>query len=327
MTNPNWGILQPVDVVGRIQEGFEHGQKMREKRDLKNALAQYASAPNDPAPLNALMQLAPEMALRLREDQRKEQGYQDGRKFTAATGRYYGQPAPVLPQTASSLGPPSQQQQTQQMQQPMAQQPTAQQPAQPVLSERDRAFHEMMQIDPVKAMKIDSDARNQAIQNLKDVDDVYDLAIARLGRVTDENTYQATLKEVSARFAPYGVDISTVAPAQYPGPEGVRALLQSALNAKEQLAALDRRDRLDWDMDDDEDDNARADREANSRINSRDRSAKNAERRTEIAATRPPPSTRKPKAAAVTATNPQTGETITLNSRGQWTDKNGKPIG
>lgn len=35
---------------------------------------------------------------------------------------------------------------------------------------------------------------------------------------------------------------------------------------------------------------------------------------------------RKPSAPAVTATNPKTGEVITLNSRGQWVNKNGVPV-
>lgn len=40
----------------------------------------------------------------------------------------------------------------------------------------------------------------------------------------------------------------------------------------------------------------------------------------------PPRSGRKPAAPAVKATNPKTGETVILNSRGQWVDKNGRPV-
>lgn len=40
----------------------------------------------------------------------------------------------------------------------------------------------------------------------------------------------------------------------------------------------------------------------------------------------PPRTTRKRAAPAVTAKNPKTGETISLNSRGQWVDKNGRPV-
>lgn len=303
MVNPNWQILQPVDVGGQIQKGIALGEQQREKREVRNALAQYAAAPTDAAPINALMQYAPEMALRLRGEQRTEQTYQDGQRFNKAVAGFYGaqQPAPGNP-----AAPPQAEGQP------------------PAASPRDKAFLEMMAIDPVKAMKIDSEARNQVVEKLKGLDDVYDVAISRLGGATDENSYQMMLKDLAQRFQPFGYDISTIAPANYPGPEGIRSLLQSALDAKEQLAMLDRRDRLEWDQEDDQRDNARADREANNRIETRNRGATNAERRTTIAETRPAP--RGSKAPKVTATNPATGEIITLNSRGQWVDKNGKPV-
>ena len=198
------------------------------------------------------------------------------------------------------------------------------QPQTPQMSARDKAFHEMVAIDPVRAMKIDSDARNQALERLKAMDDVYDMALERLGGAVDEDSYQALLSDVMPRFQQLGHDISKSVPANYPGPDGIRALLQSTMAAKEQIAALDRRDRLDADIQDDETDNARADREASSRIDTRRRGAANAERRTQITASRP--SGRGGKAPKLTATNPATGETITLNTRGQWVDKNGKPV-
>lgn len=304
MVSPNWQILQPVDVGAKIQEGLALGEKQREKREVRNALAQYAAAPSDAAPINALMRYAPEMAIRLRDEQRKEQTYQDGQKFNQAVAGYYGAPQ------GSQAAPSS-------MQSPQDE------PAK--LSPRDQAFHKMMAIDPVRAMKIDSDARNLVVEKLKGLDDVYDLAISRLGGATDENSYQVMLNELGERFKPYGYDVRSIAPANYPGPEGIRSLLQTTLDAKEQLAALDRRERQQWDREDDTIDNTRADREASSRIESRNRGAANAERRTQIAANRPNNS-RSAKAPKVTATNPETGETITLNSRGQWVDKNGKPV-
>lgn len=331
MVNPNWQILQPVDVGGQIQKGIALGEQQREKREVRNALAQYATNPEQS--INALMQYAPDVALRLRGEQRTERTYQDGQKFNKALSGYYGAQAPALgsPQMGGGTLPPvalSPQSGQLPMGQPSMEQPQAGQAApegQPrELSARDKAFQEMLAIDPVKAMKIDSEARNQAVKALEGLDDVYDVAISRLGGATDESSYQAMIADVGERFKAYGYDIRTIAPANYPGPEGIRALLQSALDAKEQLAALDRRDRLEWDQQDDQRDNARADREANNRIETRNRGATNAERRTKIAETRPAP--RASKAPKVTATNPATGETITLNSRGQWVDKNGAPV-
>ena len=294
MNNALAGLMNPAQLGQGVQQAFQSGREMAKQQQQHNALSAYAANPNDPATRNALLPLAPELVMRLDDSRRKETEFQDGRKFNQAAVRYHGK-------GQSAEG-------------------------QPKLSERDQAFHDMMQIDPAKAMKIDSDARTQALDRLKAVDDGYDLAIARLGAVGDEDTYQATLRDVSARFQPLGIDISTMVPPTYPGPDGIRKLLQSAMGAKEQLAALDRRDRLDADIEDDETDNDRADLEAGNRNANRNRSSRNAEQRTEIARTRPTSSPRNAKAPKVTATNPKTGETISVNSRGEWVDKNGKPI-
>lgn len=339
MVNPNFGLLQPVDVSAKFREGFEFGQQQREKREVRNALAQYASNPEQS--INALMPYAPDVALRLRGEQRTERTYQDGQKFNKALSGYYGAQAPALGSphmgggALPSVAPNPQAGQPAIGQPPVGQPPLERlqagqqapqgQAGQPrEMSARDKAFQEMLAIDPVRAMKIDSDARNQAIKALEGLDDVYDVAISRLGGATDESSYQTMLADVGERFKAYGYDVRDIAPANYPGPEGIRALLQSALDAKEQLSALDRRNRLEWDQEDDTMDNARADREASSRIDARRRSAANAERRTQITADRP--AGRSGKAPKVTAVNPKTGETISVNSRGQWVDKNGKPV-
>jgi len=304
--------LQQFDIAGNAQnallQGIKVGDTIRKERERRDALTNLAANPNDPSSVNALLAVDPELALRVRDNQRQEATFQNGQRFNAAAGKFMNALAPAMP--AQPIAPGAN----------VA--PAAQVTAQPQLSERDRAFHEMAAIDPVKAMKIDSDARNQALERLKALDDVYDLSIERLGGVVDENSYQAVLADVAPRFEQFGQDIRSVVPANYPGPEGIRSLLQSTMAAKEQIAALDRRDRIEWDQQDDTLDNARADREASSRIDARRRGSANAERRTQIAATRPAGR----KAPKMTATNPATGETITLNSRGQWVDKNGKPV-
>lgn len=294
MNNALAGLMNPAQIGQGVQQAFQDGRAMAKQQQQQNALSAYAMNPNDPATRNALLPLAPELVMRLDDSRRKDTEFQDERKFNQAAVRYQGK-------GQSAEG-------------------------QANMADRNQAFLEMMEIDVSKAMKIDSDARTQALERLKAVDDGYDLAISRLGAVGDDATYQATLRDVNARFQPLGIDISTMVPPTYPGPDGIRKLLQSAMGAKEQLAALDRRDRLDADIEDDDTDNARADIEANNRNANRNRSARNAEQRTEIARTRPVGAPRKGKAPKVTATNPATGETISLNSRGQWVDKNGKPV-
>lgn len=318
--NPYNSLAMP-DIAGRaqasFQKGVEIGTTMRDRQQQRDALAGLAANPDDTQSRNALLVVNPELALRVRDGQRQEAKYQNGQKFDAAARNYFA-PNALLPQ------PPAMPGAMPIAGQPQAGQPVQPQAAQPQMSARDKAFHEMAAIDPVRAMKIDSDARNQALERLKALDDVYDLAIERLGGAVDEDSYQALLADVGPRFQQFGYDVSTIAPPNYPGPDGIRALLQSSMTAKEQIAALDRRDRAEWDQQDDTMDNARADREASSRIDTRRRGAANAERRTQITASRPVG--RGGKAPKLTATNPATGETITLNTRGQWVDKNGKPV-
>lgn len=313
--------LQYHNIAGNAQnallQGIKVGDTMRKERERRDALSSLAANPNDPASVNALLAVDPELALRVRDNQRQETTFQNGQRFNAAAGKFMNALAPTMtaPRAAQPIAPGA-------MTGVSPAAPAAQPTEEPQMSERDQAFYDMAAIDPVKAMKIDSDARNQALERIKALDDVYDFAIERLGGAVDENSYQALLADVAPRFAQFGQDVLKAVPANYPGPEGIRALLQSTMAAKEQIAALDRRDRIEWDQQDDTLDNARADREANSRIDARRRGAANAERRTQITASRPSGG----KAPKMTATNPATGETITLNSRGKWVDKNGKPV-
>lgn len=330
MNNALAGLMNPAqigaDVQNSFRQGIELGTAMRERQQRQSALAGLAANPADAAPVNALMAIDPELALRVRDGQRQESKYQSGQKFDAAARNYFAPNAlaPYASPMQGGQGALSPMGQPQAGAMPAVPQPAAQAGQPPQMSARDKAFHEMAAIDPIRAMKIDSDARSQALERLKALDDVYDLAIERLGAAVDEDSYQALLADVGPRFQQFGYDVSTIAPPNYPGPDGIRALLQSSMTAKEQIAALDRRDRAEWDQQDDTMDNARADREASSRIDARRRGPANAERRTQISASRP--SGRGGKAPKLTATNPATGETITLNTRGQWVDKNGKPV-
>lgn len=84
MVNPNWGILQPVDVGARIQEGYQTGMQM----GAQNALSQYAANPDDPKSMNALAKYAPQYAIKVRQDraQQEAQAREMDIKRRAATG-------------------------------------------------------------------------------------------------------------------------------------------------------------------------------------------------------------------------------------------------
>ena len=194
----------------------------------------------------------------------------------------------------------------------------------PNMEARNRAFMEMAKIDPLAAMKIDSEMRDQALNQLEDADKAYRLAIARLPRVNDEASYQAVLNEVDALLAPFGQNIRDSVPPNYPGPDGIRQLLMLALDSQQQLDAMDRRFSAEARVADMQADNARQDRNTDNMIANRDA-------RTGIAQSRAATADRRESriaagggkrggrgsSSAPTAVNPQTGERVVLKG-GKW---------
>lgn len=199
----------------------------------------------------------------------------------------------------------------------------------PNMEARNQAFMRMAKLDPLAAMKIDSEMRDATLDRLEYADKAYRLAVARLPRVTDEASYQAVLTEVDALLQPLGMDIRQTVPANYPGPEGTRQLLMQAMEAQQQLAAMDRRFSAEARAADIEADNERADRNTDSLIADRAQRTGIQRQRAETAAAR---ESRigsgggrrggKPKrsgrgGSAPTAINPETGERIAFRG-GKW---------
>jgi hypothetical protein len=63
----NWNLFTPVDISGKFQQGWEQGAALREKRDLKSALAAYSANPSDPAAQSALARVSPQFAMKMAE--------------------------------------------------------------------------------------------------------------------------------------------------------------------------------------------------------------------------------------------------------------------
>lgn len=139
----------------------------------------------------------------------------------------------------------------------------------PQMSARDRAFMKMWEVDAVKAMDIDSKMRDQAVERLKVANQAYGFAIQNLANVQDDASYQQVRQSFMRQLEPLGIDIGANIPDRYPGPEGVRSLLMRAMDAKDQIAALDRGRRITADIDNIEADNNRADRNTDSVIQDR----------------------------------------------------------
>ena len=297
--NINWGLASgPNSFEQSFQRGLSTGREVKQAQQQKaarNALVAYAQDPQNQESYNALLQLDPQAAFAMRDRHRQDQEYTSNQQFKSALGDYYRgqQPAPMgagqgLPPAiganGSTVGIPSAPMQSGQGGAPSVDQempatqegaPAPQQgmpnsaQAQKPMTSRNAAFYKMMEIDPVRAMKIDSEARDSAVKRLETVDKAYDLAISRLANVQNENEYQAVKAEFETVLAPLDMDIASHVPANWPGPEGTQRLLMSAMDAKEQISAILGRDRLNQDIADDNADNARADRNTGNMIETR----------------------------------------------------------
>lgn len=84
MVNPNWGLLQPVDIGGQFQQGVEQGRQRRIETETDNALRAYAQNPDDPNAVNSLLRYNPRLGMQLREHQQEQQRRQQGQVDTGA---------------------------------------------------------------------------------------------------------------------------------------------------------------------------------------------------------------------------------------------------
>lgn len=137
---------------------------------------------------------------------------------------------------------------------------------------RDQAFLRMVRHDPVKALKIQSTLRDNFLDQLKDSQSFYGIAVEELARVRDDAGWQVAL----GRLAPYaerlGVDLGESVPLTYPGDQEVAALMERAMPIKDRLGHLLR-------STDVAEDNARADRNTDSVISDRQARLDEARRR------------------------------------------------
>lgn len=60
-----WNLLQPVDIGGSIQAGYQLGSETARKERMKGALAAFSADPTNPEAQNALAAYSPEFAMRL----------------------------------------------------------------------------------------------------------------------------------------------------------------------------------------------------------------------------------------------------------------------
>lgn len=281
MNQIRWDLLQSGTNAGGFMQAFEQGQEMgrrareaRQEQELRDAYAAFAADPMDRNALQQVMARDPRMGVQLAD-------YQERQQFRSALADYMSTPgasALMGAGTASSgnalaqVANPS----PESVQRDGGFAPLA--PATPpqgqglgnadlsILgrpqSAQDASFLRMVRSDPVKAMEIQSTLRDNFVERLRAEHDVYGIAVQELGRVQDDAGWQRALGRIRPIADQFGMDLSNV-PQAYPGEEAVAQLLETALPVKERLALLLQEANI-------EADNARADRNTDSLIETRE---------------------------------------------------------
>ncbi len=309
MPGIDWSLLRTPDIGGNTMRAFEQGQKMGDELRRRKAIKRFASDPENPEAVNALMEVSPDLGFKAADYQREQAKAKREQEYGSALGDYVtsggggallgvggSQPSQAAPNALSAFRgldsnaprPPGQNalaaftatqgawpSPDQAPQLPDSRQESSEpDPDLAILGApktgADRAFLRMIKADPMKALKLRSELRDNFVQTLKDTREVYRLGIERLSLANDEPTYQAVLAELQPMTDAIGGNLLDHVPRNYPGPEGIQELLTKALDAKEQVTAFMQQTNI-------EDDNERADRNTDSLI--QDRTARRGEAR------------------------------------------------
>lgn len=67
------GLLNPAAIGGAFSEGLDMGTRQREDREVRGALAAYATNPDDPKAFQMLAQHRPELAIQMGDRKREQQ--------------------------------------------------------------------------------------------------------------------------------------------------------------------------------------------------------------------------------------------------------------
>lgn len=271
--NIDWDLVRN----NGFQESFDRGVDMGERIRRQSALSAFASDPTDPKALQAVMAVDPRLGVQLAD-------YQDKRAFREGVAEYMTgnallptgspspsnvpvnalAPAPAQPATAANPVSPSQSQ-------PEPEANAALAGLGRPRTDRDRAFLRMVQSNPIEALKIQSELRDNFLGQIEAEHDFYSLAVDELSRTNDEASWQQALQSLGPRAEALGGNLLDHVPQAYPGEEGVRGLLEKAMPIKDRLGHWLREANI-------EADNVRADRNTDSMIETRDRRASEYER-------------------------------------------------
>lgn len=246
MSGVQWNLgLQRGPSVG---EQFQRGMTQGATREIM-------AGRGGPRQWNALYQHAPEMAMRLedREHQRGERARTS--EYRNALADYIIAGGGGMPATSQNALAPA----------PMPSMPIGN--GKTPVSARERAIR----ANPEGFITQDRGLGQLSREQFQLVREVHNFNMQILGGVTDQATYDQARAAARAEYQQRGLptDFIDNLPAQW-SPGLQRQLLSQGMDTQRQLAAMDRRDRLDWDIEDDMIDNeALAEHRAGTRENVR----------------------------------------------------------
>lgn len=126
-------------------------------------------------------------------------------------------------------------------------------------------WDDVVRADPLEAMKAQHGMYGAREDHLKDWQHVSQAGMRLLGSVRDQDSWEKGVATARHLYDTYGVPFPENLPDEY-SPEVVRDLQMGQLDLEDQIAAALRERKFEWQRDDDEIDNARADRNVDSTI-------------------------------------------------------------
>lgn len=299
----DWGMLRNAPDVGAA---FQAGQ---DKGKVQSALGTVARDPANIDALANLTSIAPEQAYRFQEAHRTQATFDRGERFRGAYSNYLAPAGSPQPNALAGIGQPvtggvlNRNPATPNMtlfntpsgpRSPDSHLATdvpgslgafaenqglpddivvqgrrpAPIPRVPV-APGGAGWDEVVRADPVEAVKAQHDMYGAREDHLKDWQHVSQAGMRLLGSVRDQDSWERGVTTARHLYDTYGVPFPENLPDEY-SPEVVRDLQMGQLNLEDQIAAALRERKFEWQRDDDEIDNARADRNTNSIISDRD---------------------------------------------------------
>jgi hypothetical protein len=131
------------------------------------------------------------------------------------------------------------------------------------------AYERMVRADPEGALKAEAAQGKVTKQDVDVWQAVNSASLQLMGGVHDQASYDAAKAQGHLLHQRFGVGQDALALPDKYDPEVVHGLMMQAMDVGRQLAAIRAQHKLDWDIEDDQIDNARADRNVDSEIHHR----------------------------------------------------------